>query len=181
MSANRSEPRTRRLRRACERIHELYRMSNPPLKRISAFGTLHRSPEQRPWNTRRSTASRAGCQTTPPWTTAAQTSPAQRARANLPLARSVTTLPSYSIKRKTLRQRLDRISVSSESHGRHGPCADYGTPTVRAVSLGSLGFLITNRVIIGFREGRGRRSLCGPLDTAAVGRRLRPGSRVGEG
>ena len=78
-----------------------------------------------------------GCQTTPPWTTAAQTQPARRGRASLPLARSVTTLPSYSIKRKTLRQRLDRISVSSKSHGGQGRRAGTGRgrrrPYVQAV------------------------------------------------
>src|SRR5580698_7582903 len=66
---------------------------------------------------------------------AAQTSPAWPAHVYSPLARSVTTLPSYWIKRKTLRPRLGRISVSDESHGGHGPCAGYGAQVHLSISL----------------------------------------------
>jgi hypothetical protein len=48
------------------------------------------------------------------------------ARANAPFTRSVTTLSSLVIKRKSLGQRFGRISVSDQSHGRHGSRAGPG-------------------------------------------------------
>ena len=97
-------------------------MSDPPRKRIFSpqFGTRVRPcrlPDHAPVDF------------------AAQTSPAWPAHVFSPLARSVTTLPSYWIKRKTLRQRLGRISVSDESHGGHGPCAGYGAQLHLSISL----------------------------------------------
>lgn len=73
-------------------------------------------------------------------------------RAFSPHARSVTTLPSYSIKRKTLRQRLGRISVSDESHGRHRPQACHGLPEARTMVRASRrGYEIRHTMQAGLR------------------------------